>query len=108
MRVSIIAFVAILSIVFGSSSWAQTYPSRAITIVVALAPGTVMDTVVRLYADKLSQRLGKPVIVENRPGASQNIASGGVAQAIPDGHVLLAATSAPMAIQPTVYKQLPF
>src|SRR5688500_14272853 len=79
---------------------AQTYPSKPVTIVVSLAAGTGMDTVVRLFGDKLSQRLGKPVIIENRPGASQNLASAHVAGATPDGHTLLVASSAPMAVQP--------
>ena len=54
---------------------ADDYPSKPVTIVVSLAAGTGMDAVTRLYADKLSQTLGKPVIVENKPGAATTLAA---------------------------------
>jgi tripartite-type tricarboxylate transporter receptor subunit TctC len=85
---------------------AQSYPSRPVTIVVSLAAGTGMDTIVRLYGERLSARLGRPVLVENRPGATQNLASGFVAAATPDGHTLLVASAASMAVNPAVFKQL--
>src|SRR6188768_263853 len=65
------------------------YPNRPVTIMVSLAAGSGMDVLVRLYADKLSTILGKPVIVENRPGASLMLAANAVAQSPPDGHTLL-------------------
>jgi tripartite-type tricarboxylate transporter receptor subunit TctC len=61
------------------------YPNRPVTIIVPLAAGSGMDVLVRLYADRLSQSLGKPVVVENRPGASLMLAANAVAQAQPDG-----------------------
>jgi len=84
------------------------YPDRPVTIVVPLAPGSGMDVLVRLYADKLSQSLGKPVIVENRPGASLMLAANVVAQAQPDGHTLLVSTSSAMAINLTLFKQVTY
>lgn len=72
---------------------AQTYPSRPITIVVAYPAGGDTDAVARLLGDKLSTRLGQPVVVDNRPGASGIIGSSHVSKAAPDGHTLLLAPS---------------
>jgi tripartite-type tricarboxylate transporter receptor subunit TctC len=84
------------------------YPERPVTIVVSLAAGSGMDVLVRLYADKLSQALGKPVIVENRPGASLMLAANTVANSAPDGHTLLVSTSSAMAINLTLFKQVTY
>jgi tripartite-type tricarboxylate transporter receptor subunit TctC len=82
---------------------AQSYPSRAITIVVSFAAGGFVDTIARLIGQKLSQRFGQPVVIENRPGAAGNIAHRFVAKAAPDGYTLLA-TSTAIAINETLYK----
>jgi tripartite-type tricarboxylate transporter receptor subunit TctC len=84
------------------------YPNRPVTIIVPLAAGSGMDVLVRLYADRLSQSLGKPVVVENRPGASLMLAANAVAQAQPDGHTLLISTSSAMAINLTLFKQVSY
>ena len=68
---------------------AQDYPSRTITIVVPLAAGTGMDIIARLYGEQLAQSLGKPVIVENKPGAGLIPATQAVLAAPADGHTLL-------------------
>jgi len=75
---------------------AQIYPDRPITIVVPLAAGTGMDALVRLYADKLQAALGKPVVVENKPGAALMLAAAAVASAPADGYTLLVSTSSAM------------
>ena len=85
---------------------AQDYPNRPITIVVPLAAGSGMDTLVRLYADKLQGALGQPVVVENRPGASLMLAAATVAKAPADGYTLLVSTSSAMAINPVLYKSI--
>ena len=64
---------------------AGAIPNRPVTIIVPLAAGSGMDVLVRLYADKLSQSLGKPVVVENRPGASLMLAANAVARRRPTG-----------------------
>ncbi len=87
---------------------AQTWPARNITIIVPLAPGTGMDTLVRLYAERLSQSLGKPVIVENRPGAALMLGASALAKSAPDGYTLGVSTSSAMAINPTLYKQIAY
>jgi tripartite-type tricarboxylate transporter receptor subunit TctC len=89
-----------------SPALAQTYPSRAITIVVPLAAGTGMDVIARMYGEKLSQSLGKPVIIENKPGASLMLAATAVAGSPPDGHTLLISTSSAMAINPVLFKKI--
>jgi tripartite-type tricarboxylate transporter receptor subunit TctC len=85
---------------------AQDYPTKPITIVVSLAAGSGMDSLVRLYADKLQQSLGKPVVIENKPGAALMLAAAAVATAPPDGYTLLVSTSSAMAINPVLYKKV--
>jgi tripartite-type tricarboxylate transporter receptor subunit TctC len=99
---------SLLAVQLGSLAHAQSYPTRPVTIILTLGAGTGMDTMVRLYAERLSQKLGKPVVVENRPGGSQAIGSQAVATAAPDGHTLLVATSGAMAISPALFKQISY
>ncbi len=75
------------------SAMAQAYPSKPITLIVAYPAGGDTDAMARLYADKLSTRLGQPVIVDNKPGASGTIGTAYVAKANPDGYTLLLAPS---------------
>jgi tripartite-type tricarboxylate transporter receptor subunit TctC len=96
-----------LVLALATPSHAQ-YPNRPVTIIVPLAAGSGMDVLVRLYADKLTERLGKPVVVENRPGASLMLAANAVAAAPPDGHTLLVSTSSAMAINLTLFKQVTY
>ena len=85
---------------------AQSYPSKNITIVVSIGAGTGMDVLARLYAERLQAVLGKPVIVENKPGAATMLAAAQVAASPPDGHTLVVLTSSAMAINQTLYKQI--
>jgi tripartite-type tricarboxylate transporter receptor subunit TctC len=102
------AAVAVACVALGAveTAVAQGYPSRPVTIVVPLAAGTGMDSLVRIYADKLAEQLGKPVVVENKPGAALMLAASTVAAAPPDGHTLLVSTSTVMAINPVLYKKV--
>jgi len=100
---------ALLLVAIGSHSrvQAQDYPSRNITIVVPLGAGTGMDVLVRFYADRLQASLGRPVIVENKPGASTMLAGRRrVAAATADGYTLVVLTSSGLAINPSLYKQI--
>jgi tripartite-type tricarboxylate transporter receptor subunit TctC len=74
-------------------SWAQTYPSRPVHIIVGFAPGGGTDITARLIGSWLSNRLGQQVVVENRPGAGTNIATEAVVRAPADGYTLLLAAS---------------
>jgi tripartite-type tricarboxylate transporter receptor subunit TctC len=89
-----------------SPGQAQTYPTRNITFVVGYAAGGTGDVIARLVAQKLSESLGKSVVVENRAGASGGIAASGVARAEPDGHTILVGQSAEIAINPHLLKGL--
>jgi tripartite-type tricarboxylate transporter receptor subunit TctC len=74
--------------------------------VVSLAAGSGMDVMTRLYGQKLSEAFGKPVIVENKPGAATTLAANHVANAPPDGYTLVVLTSIALSINPTLFKQL--
>jgi len=86
------AVIAIL-VLAGAPGWAEDYPSRNITLIVPSPPGGGTDTQARILAPRLSQLLGKTVVLENRPGASGNIGAQAVAKAAPDGYTLLALIS---------------
>jgi tripartite-type tricarboxylate transporter receptor subunit TctC len=86
---------------------AETYPSRPVRIVVGLAPGGANDIVARLMGQWLSERLGQPFVIENRPGAGTNIATEMVVRTPPDGYTLLF-VSATSAINATLYERLNF
>jgi len=90
-----------------SASSAQAYPSRPIRMVVAIPAGSGTDTVARLIAQGLSERLGRQVVVENRPGAGTIIGNEIVAKAKPDGYTLLV-NGAALTIAPAMYKKLPY
>jgi tripartite-type tricarboxylate transporter receptor subunit TctC len=89
-------------------AWGQDYPTHPVTIVVPFSPGGSTDILARMMAQKLEERLGKTFVVENRPGAGTLIAASAVAKAAPDGHVLLMAPSSTMAVNPALYKKLPY
>jgi tripartite-type tricarboxylate transporter receptor subunit TctC len=91
-----------------SGAHAQEYPTRPITIVVPYTPGGSTEILARLVGQRLESRLGKPVMIENKPGAGTVIGANAVAKAAPDGYTLLMATPTPMAINVTVYKSLPY
>jgi tripartite-type tricarboxylate transporter receptor subunit TctC len=84
------------------------YPSKPITLVVSVSAGGSIDTIARSYAEALSQSLGQPVVVENRPGANGNIAAMAVARAAPDGYTLLATGGSTLNLNPFLYRSLPF
>jgi tripartite-type tricarboxylate transporter receptor subunit TctC len=84
------------------------YPDHTIRIIVPQTAGGPSDTLGRLFAQKLTERLGKPVIVENKPGAGANIGTELVARSKPDGYTLLINIAGILAINETLYKQLPF
>jgi tripartite-type tricarboxylate transporter receptor subunit TctC len=90
-----------------ASALAQTYPSKPIRIVVPFVAGGAVDTLARTMGAKVSEHLGQPVIVENRPGAGGNVAADAVAKSPPDGTTVLQNTNG-QAISPAMYRSLPF
>lgn len=87
---------------------ADTWPSKPITFVVPYPPGGASDVFARLIAERLQVPLGQSVVVENRAGANGIIAYQHVAKASPDGHTILMANIGPSAINPSIYKKLPY
>lgn len=88
-------------------AWGQTYPTRPVRAVVPFAPGGTTDTFARLMAQKLTERFGKQVYVENIAGGSGNIGTAQVAKAAPDGYTLLFAFSSHV-VNPTLFARLPY
>src|SRR3978361_792947 len=104
----------VLALTFGiagsaAAAHAQTaWPTKPIRILVGYAAGGSTDVTARIIAQALSERLGQPVIIENRPGAAGNIAAEAAAKADPDGYTLTMSTSSTLATTPSLYKSLPF
>jgi tripartite-type tricarboxylate transporter receptor subunit TctC len=86
---------------------AQTYPNKPVRIFVPFVAGGAVDALARMMGAKISETLGQPVIIENRPGAAGNIAADAVAKAPPDGYTILQNTNG-QAISPAIYRSLPF
>jgi len=84
------------------------YPEKPITIVVGFPPGTSTDAVARILANKMGKDLGQPFIVENKPGVGGSLGAGMVARSKPDGYTVVLSATAPMNINPHVYKSLPY
>jgi tripartite-type tricarboxylate transporter receptor subunit TctC len=84
------------------------YPTRAIHIVVGFTPGGGNDIIARIVGQKLSESLGQPVIIDNKPGGGAIVATEYVAKSAPDGYTLLVGASGAMAINPAVYAKLPY
>jgi tripartite-type tricarboxylate transporter receptor subunit TctC len=87
---------------------AQAYPAKAVHLVAGTAPGGITDTLARLSADGLSVKLGRPVVVENKAGATGNLAIEHVAKSPPDGATLLLVAGGNVVITPFLYSTLPF
>ena len=106
---TIIRFIAAaaLAMLLTTGALAQGWPAKPVRLIVPVTTGGPSDLVARLLADKLAASLGKPVIVENRPGASQTVGANAVAKSDPDGYTLLQA-AANMAINPILMADLPF
>jgi tripartite-type tricarboxylate transporter receptor subunit TctC len=101
-----LAFAALATIASGAAN-AQTYPARAVRVIVAFAPGGVTDTFARLTAQKLSENLGKQFYVDNLAGATGNIGTAQAAKAAPDGYTLYFAFSS-YVVNPTLFAKIPY
>ena len=93
--------------VFGLGAEAQTYPARTVRIVVPATPGGAIDLIARSLAEKMTVSLGQPVVVENKPGASNNLGTDFVAKSPPDGYTLVIIASS-HATNKYLFKQMPF
>ena len=96
-----------LAIIGVPAASAQTFPSQPVRVVVPFPAGGGTDILMRIIQDKYAARLGQPVVIDNRPGASGNIGSGVVAKAAPDGYTLLVQGTI-VGVYPTVFASLPY
>jgi tripartite-type tricarboxylate transporter receptor subunit TctC len=101
-------FAVLLSAALGDAAQAQDYPTRPVTIVNPFAPGGGTDLLARMLASKLEQRWGKTFLIENKTGAGSIIAATHVQKSAPDGYTLLMAPSPTMAVNVSLYKNLPY
>ena len=91
-----------------STGSGQAYPNRPVRFICPYVPGGAGDIFSRTIAQKLTEALGQPVVVDNRPGANGGIGTDLVAKAAPDGHTLLMGNSGPLAVNPVLYKKVPY
>src|SRR5687767_1454213 len=103
-----LSVVVLAGCAMAARAGAQDYPTRAVTLVVPYAAGGGLDVFARQLAQKLSERMGKTFVVENRPGAGTVIGASHVAKAAPDGYTIMLGTSSPFAINVTLNKHLPY
>ena len=108
MRRSIVLALALALMLSGQAHAQTAWPVKPLRLIVGFAAGGSTDVTARIIAQALSERLGQPVVVENRGGAGGNIGADAVAKADPDGYTLLMATSSTFAANPNLYKSLPF
>jgi tripartite-type tricarboxylate transporter receptor subunit TctC len=100
---SLLVTVATIFAMPSAATAADDYPKQPIRLIVPFAPGGGNDTLARLYGQKMSESLGQPVVIENRPGAGTTLATAQVARATPDGYTLLLSSIASHAVSPHLY-----
>lgn len=104
----LLGFVLATLQVFAPPARADAYPSKPVRIILGLAPGGMNDIVARLLSDQLGEKLGQPVVVENRVGAGGTVGGGYAAKSPPDGYTLFIGAISNMAIAPSQYKAMPY
>jgi tripartite-type tricarboxylate transporter receptor subunit TctC len=92
----------------GSQAFAQTYPNRSIKFIVPYSAGGLPDTVARIYAQRLGDRLGQPVVVDNKPGANGVVAAQAMAASPKDGYTFLVTDGSMFSINPSLYKTISY
>jgi tripartite-type tricarboxylate transporter receptor subunit TctC len=103
----LLILAAAMALAMTITAFAQTYPARPVRFIVPFTAGTGPDILARILGEAMAKRLGQPIVVENKPGASGNIGTDLVAKAAPDGYTILV-TVTTFAMAPALYKPLPF
>lgn len=104
----IVGFFCVAGVAAGLPAHAQPYPAKPIRLVVPYPPGGGSDTIMRPFVQLLGERLGQPIVVDNRGGGGGSVGMEAVAHAAPDGYTLLTALTAQLAVNPALYKKLPY
>lgn len=99
---------AVTAVLAAGGAAAQDFPTRPITMVIPFPAGGSTDLVGRLIAERMTAELGQPVVVENKGGAGGNLGAAQVAKASPDGYTILMGTVATHALNPALYKKMPY
>jgi len=107
MRLARLVFALVLTIIFAAAA-AQPYPARGIRLIVDTSPGGLTDLLARLTAEALTARVGQPVVVENKPGASGNVAADLLIRSPADGYTLMVAAAGNLAVKPFLERSVPF
>lgn len=102
------AFALALGFATAFAQGTADYPSRAVTLVVPYSPGGLPDTVARVVGQKLSEKWGQPVVVENRPGSNGVVAAAYLSTKAPDGYTLLVTDNTMFSVNPYIYRKLPY
>lgn len=100
--------LALAATAVSAPAFAQNWPARPITFVVPTSPGGLIDSVARGMADEMGKRLGQPIVIENKVGASGMLATQAVARAAPDGYTILVGNSTPIINAPFMFKKVPY
>jgi len=101
-------FAVLLGVLGCGPAWAAGYPEKPLTLVVPFPPGGATDTIARVVAKGMGQRLAQTVIVDNKAGAGTTIGAGAVAQAAPDGYTLLISSNTTFTVNPALKAKLPY
>jgi tripartite-type tricarboxylate transporter receptor subunit TctC len=104
----VVAWIALFAAALVGPVFAKDFPTRNITIIVPQPPGGGTDIISRIVGQQLSQQLGVTVVIENKPGAGTIVGTQAAAKAEPDGYTLLAGLTANMAVNPSLFKTLPY
>jgi tripartite-type tricarboxylate transporter receptor subunit TctC len=102
-----IALLALGALTTAPLAWAQAYPSKPIRIVVGYPAGGASDVAARIVGQKLSERMGQPVVIDNRPGSAGNVGAEAVVRAAPDGYTLLLGTIS-LSVNPSLYPKMTY
>lgn len=111
MRLVVVALVALFSLssaAFSQAGSPSGYPTREIRVVIGFTAGGTTDIIARLVGQELTQRWGKQILIDNRPGAGGNIGADIVAKAKPDGYTLLVGSVGPLAVNASLYSKMPY
>ena len=104
----LIAVVSTVLLAFAAPVMAQTFPNKPIRIIVPFPPGGGNDVIARVVAQKLNERLGQQVVIDNRAGANGIVGLQALMQSPADGYTLAVAAAGPMAVNPSLYDKLPY